>query len=386
MPVVTVDSSPKFQEAFLAIQDILTAFAEKPTDEITTVLATAFGENFDFSALLALASQLQTGNIDSFPIIESVPAIELDGATSAYYAESNTAYISEDYLATSSTEELTTTLLQQLGYSIDEVINAVDAPGAEGTIWATLVQGGTLGTKALETLKAEDNNRSLTINNKTIDVEISGPADTSSLPDDGSSGGGSSDGTSGDSEPSDNPFQGGKGKDRFKGSAANDDMSGGGKELLVGGDGDDKMDGGNGKDKLKGGNGDDAMFGGGGSDNMNGGNGDDLLHGGKGKDKMKGGKGADRFGYEKMGDRGAIIADFDAKVDVLDFSELFADLGITESKIGKLLDDVIILGVTRKGTQISIDADGLDGNGKAKKLLFLNKVDGSDLKGKNFDV
>ena len=380
MPVVTVDSNPKFQEAFLSLQDILTTFAEKPTEEITTVLVSSFGENFDVSALLSLASQLQTGQFTSMPIVESVPASDLNGATAAYSASLNTTYISEEYLATSSTEELTTTLLQQLGYGIDELINTVDAPGEEGTIWATLVQGESLSAKELEQLKAEDNNKTLTINNQTIEVEVSRLEDTSLEPDD-SSGGGI------DNEGSDNPFQGGKGKDRFKGTDADDDMSGGGgKDRLVGGKGDDKMDGGGGKDFLKGGDGDDDISGGSGSDKLNGGNDDDLLNGGSGKDKMKGGKGSDQFIYEKMGDRGDIISDFDPSDDVLSFSELFADLGITESRFGQLLDDVIILGSTRKGTQVSIDVDGLDGNSKAKKLVFLNKVDGSDLKGKNFEI
>ena len=378
MPVVTVESNPKFQEVFVALQDTLTTFAGRPTEEITTVLVSSFGENFDVRALLSLSAQLQTGQVTSFPAVESVPASELNGAVAAYDASTNTTYISEDYLETSSTEELSTTLLEQLGYSVDEVINAVDAPGDEGKIWATLVQGESLSTQALAALKAADNNQTLTINNQTIAVEVSSFPNSSS-PDNGSSGGGGSNGET-------NPFQGGKGRDRFKGDASDNIMSGGaGRDRLVGAGGNDTMDGGGGKDVINGGDGDDTMVGGGGSDRMNGGKGDDLMTGGKGKDKMKGGKGADRFIYEKMGDRGDIISDF-ATADVLDFSELFTDLGIQESRFNQLIDDVIILGSTRKGTQISIDADGLDGNGKAKKLLFLKKVDASDLKRRNFEL
>lgn len=376
MPVVTVDSNPKFQAAFTALESILTRFAELPTEDLSAVLVSSFGENFDVNALLALAGQLQTGQLDSFPTIESVPASELNEAAVAYNAELNTAYISEDYLAASSIAELTDTLLEQLGYSIDEVINAVDAPGLEGRIWAKLVQGISLGKNALTQLKTIDNLQTLTINDQAIEVEVSEPA---SVP--------VSDGDPSGEGDVTNPFQGGKGGDRFKGTDANDDMTGGnGKDRLSGGDGDDKMDGGSGKDVLKGGNGDDELLGGGSGDKMNGGNGDDLLNGGKGKDKIKGGKGADQFVYEKMSDRGDLILDFDPTADVLDLSELFSDLGVTQSTFSQLLGDVITLGSARRGTMISIDADGLDGNGKASKLAFLKKVDASDLSRSNFEV
>lgn len=374
MPVITADSSPKYGAALLALQETLADFATKSQEELTTILVTSFGENFDLNALLVLAGELQTGQLSSLPTVETVPAAELDDATGAYYAFDNILYLSEEYFTTTSTEDLTSTLLQHLGYGIDERINLEDAPGDEGAIWARLVEGESLSNQQLAELKAVDNFRTPTINGQVVGVEVS----TDSTTDDPSDPSTDIEGES---------FTGSKGRDRFKGTAGNDEMmAGGGKDRLVGGDGDDTMDGGGGKDNIKGGDGNDTLLGGGGSDKLNGGNGDDLINGGKGKDKSKGGKGADQFIYEKMGDKGDLILDFDVAEDVIDLSELLSDLGLESSKFSDLVDNVISLGSSRKGTQISIDADGLDGRGKAKKFIFLRKVDAADLSRTNFEL
>lgn len=373
MPVITADSSPKYGAALLALQETLTDFATKSQDELTTILVTAFGENFDLSALLVLAGELQTGQITSLPTVETVPDADLNGATGAYYASSNILYLSEDYFETTSTEDLTSTLLQHLGYGIDERINIEDALGDEGLIWAKLVEGESLSNSQLAELKAVDNFRTPTINGQVLGVEVS--TDPNASPS--------------DEEPviEGQSFTGSKGRDRFKGTAGNDVMSaGGGKDRLVGGNGDDELDGGGGKDNIKGGDGNDTLLGGGGGDNLNGGNGDDLINGGKGKDKSKGGKGADQFIYEKMGDKGDLILDFDVAEDVIDLSELLSDLGVNGSRFSNLVGDVMLLGSSRRGTQISIDADGLDGRGKAKKFIFLKKVDADDLSRSNFEL
>ncbi|MEM9218918.1 MAG: calcium-binding protein [Cyanobacteria bacterium P01_F01_bin.150] len=378
MPAITAESSPKFKDALSAIQEILTAFSTKSTEELTTVIATSFGENFNIGTLLSLATTLQAGQLTSFPTVESVPDAALDGATGAFYNSLDTIYLSETYLAEASTEDLANTLLQHLGYSIDAQINVADAPGDEGAIFAALVQDKSLNNQKLATLKSIDNTRSLTINGQVIDGEVSQPMERSAP---------AHDEANDDDSGSMDMFKGSNKRDRFKGDDSDNDMSGGGgKDRLIGKGGNDKMDGGGGSDRMKGGDGDDEMFGGGGRDNMHGGNGDDMLTGGGGRDKMKGGKGADQFIYEKMGDRGDTIVDFKVANDVLNLSGVLSDLGVTNSNFNQLLGDVIILGATKKGTQISIDGDGLEGNRKAQKLVFLKKVDVNDLSAGNFEL
>ncbi|NEP55157.1 MAG: calcium-binding protein [Moorea sp. SIO3C2] len=155
------------------------------------------------------------------------------------------------------------------------------------------------------------------------------------------------------------PMKGGKGRDRFRGDDAADDMSGGrGRDRLRGEGGDDKMDGGAGRDRMHGGEGADEMLGGGGRDVMKGGAGDDLLCGGAGRDRMKGGEGADTFAYKEMRDKGDLIVDFDVAADVLDLSSVLAELGYGNATFNELLDDVIVLGQSKRGTRVGIDEDG----------------------------
>lgn len=135
-------------------------------------------------------------------------------------------------------------------------------------------------------------------------------------------------------------MDGGAGRDRLFGAGGNDTLSGGaGDDVLLGGDGadtlygnagNDWLEGQAGADRIEGQSGQDVLLGGGAADVLSGGAGGDWLAGDGGADTLYGGAGWDVFVIRSGADSrpGArdTIADFEAGVDLIDLSDLDANL------------------------------------------------------------
>ena len=391
MLTVTPELSTKLDDSVTQIEAILSAFFAQ-TDAMT-LLIDAFGDQIDPNAVQQIADLLDSGSLSSVVPLEVVPGEILGGGTAAYVADANTVYLAEEFLANALPDELVATLLQQVGYMIDDFVNESDAAGSEGAIFEAIVTGRALSPEQLAELKADTKSvQELTIEDAVVSAEMSlisphlmheGDMNGS----EGMKGGdgmAGSEGTDGDA-PGRSPMQGGKGRDRFRGDAEADDMSGGGgRDRLRGEGGDDKIDGGGGRDRLDGGEGADELTGGGGRDVIKGGLGDDLINGGGGRDRLKGGEGMDTFDYDGMKDKGDLILDFDATADVLDLSGVLSELGYENSTFDQLINDVIVLGQSKRGTRVAIDADGLTGEARPKAFAALKGVNADDLSASNF--
>ncbi len=103
---------------------------------------------------------------------------------------------------------------------------------------------------------------------------------------------------------------------------------------LTGTEEEDVLTGNSGGDVLNGMGGNDRISAGQGNDTLNGGTGNDWLSGGLGKDVLSGGAGSDVFHYAAAGHSSGspaardIITDFEAGVDLIDLSELDADVTV----------------------------------------------------------
>ncbi|MEM1383681.1 MAG: DUF6851 domain-containing protein [Pseudomonadota bacterium] len=145
-------------------------------------------------------------------------------------------------------------------------------------------------------------------------------------------------------------LEGGAGNDRMIGRAGDDSLMGeAGRDALLGGIGGDSLYGGDdndrlwgqtgddilagdaGNDALRAGGGDDSLVGGAGNDRLFGNAGSDLLHGGDGIDALFGGSGGDNFQFNVADTEFDVVADFDARVDMLTlegFGVEFSDLNL----------------------------------------------------------
>lgn len=133
----------------------------------------------------------------------------------------------------------------------------------------------------------------------------------------------------------------------------------------------------NNSDDLTGTDGNDLIRGLNGRDTIIGGAGDDTLVGGLGGDLLTGGGGSDSFVFDSISERTDSITDFSVIDDLLDLTNLFAEIEyggsdpIAEGYLQFMQDD--------SSTKVRVDEDGLDGSAPFRTIAVLDSVTATDL-------
>ncbi|MBN9243458.1 MAG: VCBS domain-containing protein, partial [Mesorhizobium sp.] len=141
--------------------------------------------------------------------------------------------------------------------------------------------------------------------------------------------------------------------------------TGGGNDSVIGSAGNDTIDGGIGNDVLRGGDGNDTLYGGAGNDTLYGDAGNDVLYGGAGLNHLTGGDGHDTFVIDPSAMQEVnmvdVISDFNAAEDVLDLSDLLANLsGGAPADLNAAMNMVSVT-ATGGSAHVSVDTDGTGG-------------------------
>jgi len=157
--------------AILKAQDLLKAIASG--QDFTQKFTIAFGNDFDLTESEYLRQQWEEDNFESLPDIEIRSSAAMNGAHGAFSADTNTIYLSQEYLTqnASSPQAIANLLLEEIGHSVDSQINTSDASGDEGAIFSALAQGTQLEEGTLQALKAENDLTTVTLDGQTIQIE-----------------------------------------------------------------------------------------------------------------------------------------------------------------------------------------------------------------------
>lgn len=167
---------------------VLTEFA---TDEdFTANAAIAFGSSFNTETLENLRQDWLNGNFEALPSIEIRSTGELEGANGAFSRDTNTIYLSQEYIIQNAfnPQAITDVLLEEIGHYIDSRINSSDSAGDEGAIFSALVQDVQLNASELQALKVEDDTTTIALSGQVIQIEqaseikIDFQPDTSTVP------------------------------------------------------------------------------------------------------------------------------------------------------------------------------------------------------------
>jgi len=163
------------EAAILKAQDLLKAIASG--QDFTQKFTIAFGNDFDLTESEYLRQQWEEDNFESLPDIEIRSSTAINGANGAFSADTNTIYLSEEYLTqnASSPQAIANVLLEEIGHSVDSQINTSDASGDEGAIFSALAQGVQLEEGTLQALKAENDLTTVTLDGQTIQIEQADP-------------------------------------------------------------------------------------------------------------------------------------------------------------------------------------------------------------------
>lgn len=160
-------------EAVVSIQILLTALAND--EAFSDKMMLAFGSLIDVEKVEELRQQLTAGNFEGLPKIEIRPADEINGANGAFSKDTNTIYLSREYLSQNSINPnaVANVLLEEIGHFVDAQINSSDAYGDEGAIFSALAQGVPIDEPALQALKAENDTAIITLDRQFVAIEQS---------------------------------------------------------------------------------------------------------------------------------------------------------------------------------------------------------------------
>ncbi|MBD2302223.1 Calx-beta domain-containing protein [Nostoc sp. FACHB-190] len=223
------------EQALVLVQERLQAFANEP--DFAQKMAIAFGEKTEVDLL---KTAWLSEDFSVIPQIAIRNAADINGANGAYGAFTNKIYLSWEFLQANQAnpENLVGLLLEEIGHLVDSVLNNSDSAGDEGAIFSALVQGESLSSGQLQSLKAEDDHAVITLDGQAVEIEQQDFI--------GTAGNDNITGTAGDDF-----IQGLGGNDILNGLAGNDTLRGsGGDDRVTGGAGNDIVDGGDGNDNL----------------------------------------------------------------------------------------------------------------------------------------
>ena len=152
------------------------------SDNFWQVFETAFGTKYNRSAAETLRVQWQNHDFSQLPQVGILDSNILGNANGAYASSNNQIYLSANFVANATTEDISAVLLEEIGHFVDVQINPVDSAGDEGDIFSNLVRGNSLDALALQALKLENDHATIVLNGENLQVEenVSTPALTDS--------------------------------------------------------------------------------------------------------------------------------------------------------------------------------------------------------------
>jgi hypothetical protein len=149
----------------------LTAFAG--LESFWTNFDSIFGTAYNIAVAQSLRSQWQSGNFSQLPTIEVIDDEVLGNARGAYASSTNIIYLSDQFVATASSQALEAVLIEEIGHFVDAQINATDTVGDEGELFSDLVRGVSLSAAELSRIKTEDDHAVITLDGRSITFEQS---------------------------------------------------------------------------------------------------------------------------------------------------------------------------------------------------------------------
>jgi len=181
MPEIAVTQSPQDVLA-RAVESALGFLATRVADPgFAATVRTAFGSDADRKAVAeTLGDFLLERNA---PAVTLVAAETLHGASAAYAAKTDTIYVSAEFVSShaASPAAIERVLLEEIGHAIDSRINATDALGDEGAIFASLILGETLSAAQLQALQAENDRGAIVVDGQAASVEFAATYGTVTL-------------------------------------------------------------------------------------------------------------------------------------------------------------------------------------------------------------
>ncbi|MBD2043379.1 cadherin-like domain-containing protein [Microcoleus sp. FACHB-672] len=150
-------------------QQQLQGFAQ--SENFKTVFDSVFGTEYDLAQAEVIQQAWQANDFSQLPEIQVLDSTSMSGIQGGFSAETGKIYINADFLVNATADQIAAVLLEEIGHSLDNQINTSDTPGDEGELFSAFVTGQPLTDTALERIHAENDQRTITVNDANVDIE-----------------------------------------------------------------------------------------------------------------------------------------------------------------------------------------------------------------------
>ena len=161
-----------------AMQNNLSEMAADPK-AFHEAMEKAFGQSYDQAKAETIRQQVLEGDFSWMPEIKVVDESVLQDqsgqhtgskALGAYSSDNDTIYISRQLL-TSDPDKAVAILTEEVGHGLDARLNASDAAGDEGDIFARIVAGESISDAEIAQLRTENDSGTIIVDGKEVEVE-----------------------------------------------------------------------------------------------------------------------------------------------------------------------------------------------------------------------
>jgi hypothetical protein len=156
-------------QAIQSVQNYLAQFAA--TESFESSIESIFGASIDRAQLAQIRKQWLDKDSTNIPPIEIRTSFELKGASGGFSKETGKIYLAQELLENSSSEKVTSVLLEEYGHFIDSQLNRIDSPGDEGEIFSNVVRGKVFASELLKQLQSEDDAAIINLDGQTLQIE-----------------------------------------------------------------------------------------------------------------------------------------------------------------------------------------------------------------------
>jgi len=124
-------------------------------------------------ALTDLVFQWSAGDFSQIPPIVLLSGAEINGAMGAYAISTGSIYLNADWLVTATKDQVFSVLTEELGHSLDGLLNSVDTSGDEGEYFAALLSGQVLSVAEVRRFRTSGDHGSVSVNGTETTAEFS---------------------------------------------------------------------------------------------------------------------------------------------------------------------------------------------------------------------
>jgi hypothetical protein len=170
-PVIDV-YKPLLDPAYSNAQTTLNALFAQP-DWIDQLIP-ALGTIVDRDQAIAIAQSFLNGQLTLQSLVKVLPAQSMGGLDSVFDTTTNTIYLSQEFINRNAVqpEVMTQVLLEAFGHYLDSQLNPTDSQGDEGQMFAAIAQGSLLSAADWYAMRAEDDQRTISLDGQDRLVEV----------------------------------------------------------------------------------------------------------------------------------------------------------------------------------------------------------------------